>query len=313
MLAKSELKYFYLAVLAILPYLTGLNHAFVYDDHGVIEENTFLEKPSNFLRVITLQTLGDPDVIDGQRPVVVASYFVDRMIWELRPFGYRITNFLLHGLVTVLLFFILRRLSSPLLAGTVALLFSWHPLLVEAVHAPSFREDLLYVAFGLIYLLVGTKPRIAVSDWLCGMTALALAMLSKEAAVVFPVLLTAVWWLFPYQRPEKKTVIAWLIVSGVLVAGLACLVLGGRPVQALGRTWNGISLQGDEGVWSAPWLAVCMLRKLVVPYPLSVDYVITPVKEMMDVRWWLGMVALVAGAGVAWRERERSPLITFIR
>ena len=80
-----------LAVIAA-PWLVGLSFPFLYDDVGMIAENSFLENPANLGRVLTGRTLADPQVVNGRRPAVLASYFIDRALYGLEPAGWRITS-----------------------------------------------------------------------------------------------------------------------------------------------------------------------------------------------------------------------------
>jgi len=312
MSANRGYAWIWLALLAALPYVTGLDHAFVYDDHGVLVENSFLEKPANLLRVLSLQTMSDPAVIDGQRPVVVASYFIDRHVLGLHPAGCRAVNLLLHGAVTALIFILFRTVTRQAwLSAAAAMLFAWHPLAVEAVQSPAFREDLLYMADGLVYLIAGAFPARSLKRWAAGLFFLALALLSKEAAIIFPVLLAAIWWLFPECRPGRKVMAMWIVSSIALVAVYVVMMVSGRPVQAIGGIWNGVSLQGSECFWTAPWLAGWMAGKMVFPYPLSIDYVITPVTGFVNVRFLAGMLLVVVGVVTAWRVRYFQPTVSF--
>ncbi len=289
-----------LGAAALLPYIAGLNHAWVYDDHGVIVENPFLSDPTAWSRLLTLQTLRDAGVVDGQRPVVVASYLIDRTVWGLDPAGFRITNLSLHVAAVLLVFSLLLRMTEARTAFAAALLFAVHPLAVEAVISPAFREDLLYMVFGLLFLGAFWSKRCTMAMSLAGMAALFLSMLSKEAAVVFPVLLLAGWMFFPALRPPRRVMAVRAVMALLVVVVLAAVIIAGRPVQATGGSWNGISFRGLEGLWSAPWLLVSLLVKMVVPYPLSIDYVLDPVTGAADPRCWMSVAVLVVLVAVSW-------------
>jgi hypothetical protein len=73
------------------PWLAGLSHPFLYDDIGMIAENAFLENPANLGQVLAGRTLADPQVVNGRRPAVLATYFLDRALhgWSRRGGGSR--------------------------------------------------------------------------------------------------------------------------------------------------------------------------------------------------------------------------------
>jgi Flp pilus assembly protein TadD len=297
-----------LAILSAVPYLAGLNHAFVYDDIGQLVENVYLRNPAHIWDVLTLKTLAEPGVINGRRPVVLLCYFTDRALWGLRPAGWRVTNLLFHiGSVWALFLLALRiarreqaNAAVPF-AMTAAALFGMHPVLLEAVHAPSFRPDVLYSFFGLAYLLCSTGL------WsengrhrglsLAGMViTLLLSLLSKESAVVLPFLLAGMWILLPAQRPSKQAMAAAFGLSVMAVGAVLMAYLPVGSLQAVGRTWNGLSLRYPANLQTLPWLWLLSIRVMVLPYPLVVDRIITPVTTFTDLRFILGVAALAGSA-----------------
>ena len=100
MLRKFALPLILLAV--ALPYIPALRYGFVYDDHGAIEENTFLDHGANAWRALTLQTLRDPSVLDGQRPVLLLTHFAERVLWGVNPLGYHHTHPPWHTLSVII-------------------------------------------------------------------------------------------------------------------------------------------------------------------------------------------------------------------
>lgn len=297
------------AATAALPYLTGLNHGWVYDDHGSIEENPFLREAGAARRVLTLQTVRDPEVLDGQRPALLASLLADRALWGDDPRGYHLTSAVLHGAVAALLFALVLRLSaSPSAAAAAGLLFGLHPLAVEAVQMPSYREDLLCGFFVLAALCAGLsrRPRWALlAPPVCAF----LAMTAKETALVLPFLFIWMWTCFPETRPSGRR------AAGLFFGCLAPMVLfmavgfAGRSLQAASGVWNGVSLRSPENLFTAPWLLLRYLRLLLWPQPLSVDYVIDPVPSLWAARALAGVVSVLFLLGMAWFMRWRDPLV----
>ena len=297
-----------LLFLVALPYLSGLRHDFVYDDHGVIVENTFLQDTANVGKVLSLHVLRDPRVLDGQRPVVILSYFLDRAVWGLKPFGYHLTNLLLHLAAVLSLFLLLRFLQDSCLPFFVSFLFGLHPALTEAVQCPAFREDLLLGVFGLLYL-AAAFARGPVLPVALQALALTLALGSKESAVVLPALLVWMWRCAPAARPAPRTAIAMLSVSVTLVAAYMMNSFTDRPLQAAGAAWNGLSLRFPGNLLTAPILFHEYVRLLVWPWPLCVDRIIEPVLRFSEFRFVKGAVTLGLWAILSLTSVRRIPMV----
>lgn len=294
------------ALLALLPYTLGWRHAFVYDDHGVIEDNAFLAASNAWSRTLTFDTMLDAAVPDGGRPLVILTYLVDRALWGLRPAGFRVTNWTLHALAVVLLYMLVRRISANAYAAfAAAMLFGLHPTLLEAVHAPAFREDLLATA-GLIAALLAAR---------CGLEAALVffvaALASKESGVVAVPLLLWYWLCFPNQRPARPH--GPIIIGVGLVLTLAFIGVWWKAgtFQTLSRASNETPLPFPTNLWTAPALFLRLLRFLVWPHPLRPDHVIAPVAAPTDPRFLLGAIAVLAFAAAALLLRSRHPMPAF--
>ena len=296
---------------AATPWLHGLSFPFLFDDVGMIAENPFLENPANLERVLTGQTLADPQVVNGRRPAVLATYFLDRALYGLQPAGWRATNLLLHLGCTALLAALMWRLTRRgFLAAAAGILFGLHPVVSEAVHAPGFRADVLCLFFVLAFLhgFLAAGPRAAIPR-MGGVVCLVLALLSKETALAAPLVLAALMFLFPGSFPENRRVKwAGLAVAGGIAAGFFVLwALLPAELQAAGGTWNGESLRFPETVFSAPALWVRTLRLALVPWPLNVTPGFEPVTSALSLRFGLGLGWLALCGWGAWRMRRAAP------
>ena len=86
-------------------------------------------------------------------PVTLCSFMLDHQLYGLKPWGYHLTNVLLHALNTVLVFLVLRRLTGATWRSLlVAALFGLHPLRVESVAWISERKDMLSLMFWMLTL-----------------------------------------------------------------------------------------------------------------------------------------------------------------
>ena len=294
-----------LALAAVLPYLRGLAYPFVYDDLGSIAENPFLQEAGAWGRVLTGRTLTDPAVPDGRRPAVIATYLLDRALWNLRPAGYHAGNLLLHAGCTLLFYGLLRRLAGGrFVAFGAALLFALHPVNVEAVQLPAFREDLLAGLFGLAFLLAACRRD--AWGWLAA-PLLALALLAKESAVAFVPLLGWIWLGFPGARPGRARMAGLGGVGAGLALGAAVLWWASGSVQALRGAPDGVGLAFPANLWTAPWLWLKALRRLALPWPLLADHVVEPVNSWATLSCLAGLAVLAAWIAAALGLRRRAP------
>ena len=76
---------------------------------------------------------------------------LDCQLYGLKPWGYHLTNVLLHAATAILLFLVLRRMTGDLWpSALVAAVFAVHPLRVESVAWVAERKDVLS---GLFFML----------------------------------------------------------------------------------------------------------------------------------------------------------------
>ncbi len=193
--------------LTAVVYANSLKNSFLGDDADIIVNNDFIKSGKNLPLVFSrayltslkdLDFLGTRNVGAGElsyRPVVTLSYFLDYRIWKLNPFGYHLTNLLLHTINALLLFSLANLITgNPVTSLLAALLFALHPVNTEAVNAVCFREDLLvflfFVSSLLFYIRAGRSAGIKKTGGYCvSLGMFFLALFSKEMAVTLPFIL----------------------------------------------------------------------------------------------------------------------------
>jgi len=105
-----------LVLIVLAVYLPLLRNGFVYDSEEQVLNDSFIHTPANWPDVLSFRVLGR-DVLDFNRPVNLASLMIDSFFWRKDPFGYHLTNLLLHLGVCLLLFFFLCNRVEPTLEG----------------------------------------------------------------------------------------------------------------------------------------------------------------------------------------------------
>lgn len=142
-------------------------------------------------------------------PLTWWSLMLDAQIWGVSPFGFHLTNLLLHMANVVLIYWLfwrmtLHRGASFLIAG----LFAIHPAHVESVAWITERKDVLSLCCGLLavhqYLTWAFRPgllqMLAVGFWL------ALSLMAKPLFVTAPCLLILLdYWPLRRSRSLNST------------------------------------------------------------------------------------------------------------
>ena len=174
-----------LTLLAGAIYANSLGNGFVFDDEGLVVQNTQIREIWQLPRILGLVGRA------AYRPVRTASYTIDYYFFGLNPAGYHAVNILIHIVNGSLVFFTLRALlNRPLPALLAAMLFIVHPIQTDSVTYISGRRDLIFTLFYLIGFYAFIRYRAAGQYRyliLAGVSYL-LSLLSKEMGITLPLL-----------------------------------------------------------------------------------------------------------------------------
>lgn len=126
------------------------------------------------------------------QPLFWLSFMFDYQLYGLNAGGYHITNLVLHIFNTLLLFWLLNRMTGDVWKGAlVAACFALHPLNVESVAWVSQRKNVLCVFFWMLtlclYIYYTEKP--GVKRYLLAFFSFALALMSKPMVVTLPAIM----------------------------------------------------------------------------------------------------------------------------
>lgn len=184
------------ALFAALVYLPTISYDLVWDDNLLITSNQLFARsgPADFFT--RPFWAGSPDPVEGSaasyyRPLVSLSFWADSRLHRMNPRGFHATNILLNALAAVALALVLwELLHSGVWALLGGLLFAAHSSHVESVAFVSGRTDVMLGLFSLIaaFAVLRALRKRATRWWLLAVPAFCLALLSKEAALLFPVL-----------------------------------------------------------------------------------------------------------------------------
>ncbi len=232
-------------------YLGTIRFGFVYDDFQQIQTNPFLRSwrfvPQYFVSSVWKQLFPfDPG--NYYRPMFLVWARLNYSVFADRPLGWHATASALHVLVTALVFFVVRKMTGRSTAAWLtALIFGLHPIHHEVVAWVSGTTESLFAAMFLTAFLAYLRAREAANRegskavWLpVSCVFYALAMLSKETAIVLPALVFAHSWITDALAKRAGSGQEWTPFGpGVLVGRNLCSDrhdLPGRSVRGSFRT-----------------------------------------------------------------------------
>src|SRR5215475_15921015 len=140
-----------LVLATIFAYRPAWNGSFVWDDDFYVTKNPLLTAPDGLRRIWF--SLESPS---QYFPLTYTSFWIERMLWGLKPAGYHWVNILLHAANALLLWRLLVELRVPG-AWLAAGIFALHPVQVESVAWITERKNVLMAFFFLLALLAWTR------------------------------------------------------------------------------------------------------------------------------------------------------------
>jgi protein O-mannosyl-transferase len=303
--------------ITLLAYIGTLRFEFVYDDHGQIVQNTFVQSwhyvPQYFTGHVW-KNLYPKDPGNYYRPFFLLWCLLNFTVFGLKPLGWHFTTVLLHLAATGLTYLVVWKLTSNrLTAAVTAFVFGVHPVHLEAVAWVSGATESLYsVAFlGAFTAYLNSRERKS-AGWMALSFALyAAALLCKETAIVLPIVVLAHAWIYGARsgsvvsarsrgrRWSAVTVAVPYLIVTVTYLGLRLSVLKGfghakvnLPLSTVALTW--------------PSLLCFYLKLLMFPVGLSEFYDLPFVNAFDVVHVLLPLLALLLVAIAIWYWQHRS-------
>ncbi len=289
---------------SVLLYLNATYGKFVYDDFKIIVENCFIKEWKYFPKIFTQ----DYFTISGEmsyRPIVTITYFIDYAIWHSKPFGFHLTNIILHTLNTVLFYLFLNAvLQNKKIVLLSVLFFVTHLALLETINCIGYREDLLSATFLLVSLIYFVKSDTILykkSDkrrftlyYAISLIAYSCALFSKEMAITFPVLLL-LFVVFSDQKiwPDlvkrfKGIYIGYIAVSLFYV--IIRFVIFKNPALKATYQPGGFLVN----TFTMIKILAYYIKLSFFPFNLNADYVVPLVKTPLEGSFILSIIFLIS-------------------
>jgi len=186
----------------VLAHKNTLFMPFLSDDYMFVA----MTQPSSLYKVIRSALPENCDIL-YYRPVAFLSLSIDSFLWKTNPFGFHLTNLLLHAgnvfLVYLLALRLIRKHGGAVMAAACFLVF---PLQHEVTLWICGRFDSLAVFFYLLCALSYIQYRTSgLRRWFFGSLLFGLlSLLSKEIGITFPVLLLGMERILFFDEPFPR-------------------------------------------------------------------------------------------------------------
>ncbi len=304
----------------VLLYSVSWHGDFIYDDQPFISWNSAVSTGVPWWRYFT-----DADTISNQgnfgiyRPLRTLSFRADALLWGLRPVGFHLTNIFWHMVNACLLVVVIRQRATSWnvivpktehVIGLLVLLWSVHPIHTETVSWSASRGDLMALA-GMLGVCCcmpqqagkGVFPIRWSMITLCSIGAL----LSKESAVMLPMLLLGDQWWCGAKRVGRRWWALWWWIAGLTVL---YLIIRGSVMSdwAQRAYWGGHPL---TTVWNVLSTIPVYARLWCWPTNLHLLYYTPSLVDPWHVSVGLGATIIIVVVTLWWCARQRRPAIAW--
>ena len=230
---KTKWAILILILAGFIAYGNTLKNGLFWDDDEFIKRNEFVRSFAQWPNWFTKPLTAGAGVNSNYyRPLLMASFTIDYHLWGLWPAGYHFENILWHITAATLLFIFLKELlpqifnfkflifkprQLDLIAFSTSLLWTIHPIHVEAVAYANSRGDSMATVFILLSLILWMKNKVRGSA-----IAFTLALLSKEFAIVTPGLMVLISFVNltngKFTKLPARTLRSLLVMSAIASA-----------------------------------------------------------------------------------------------
>src|SRR5208282_2523594 len=269
------------------------------------------------------------------RPLFVAWSMLNYTLFGLRPWGWHLGAVLLHVGAVTAVFWLVRRLGLDYwTAALAALIFALHPIHIEPVAWVSAASDTMVTMFAALAFAAflngrtpernpererDPNPKKRAAWQIASLALLACALLTKEMAVVFSVLVGIYAWLHPAggKAPSGRRALGAAMEAAPYAAITVAYALL-RKHALLHATGQFDPVHGMMDVArTLPLVLSVYLRQLLVPVGITGLYYTPYVTSGVTGAILSQVVAPLAVLGAAllglwyWNRRERNSTVAF--
>lgn len=319
-----------LLLLTTLVYLPGLSGDFLFDDYPVILSNPALQ-PAEWNTESTLAAASAFNAGGLGRQLASLSFAANFSIHGKTPFGFKLTNLILHLLNALLIWRLTQRLFrwqrtkqqlGHWAALGIALAWAIHPLQVSSVLYVVQRMEILALSFVLVGMLLYLRGREQQlkgdGGWaaiLLSFPVAALGLLSKETAALYAVYILLLEWALLRCAAHRdgtaqalKVACASTVLLGILAFVGLIVPVYTDPAQYAARDFDLI-----QRLLSQAWILPMYLTQILAPLPelltFYYDQLAAPESLLDPPKTLAGLILLAVLAATAIKVRRDQPLL----
>jgi tetratricopeptide (TPR) repeat protein len=290
-----------LFALAFMLFVMNLGFGFVYDDRAWVDDpgSHGLSELSSCFTQNTSAIHGS----DFYRPISCSIVKINVTTLGQNAFAFHLFSLFLHGLTTVLVFklakVILRDRYLALVAGA---LFAVHPIHLEPVSWISAFADPLMTLLLLLSAVMWLRWAEQASSnlwWIGAFAVGCAAVLSKEPALMLPLILMCSAFAIPAEKRRSLSALA-IGVLPLVAVDVVYLIARHRVLKVVlahGGGSGGTSTA--EMFFSLPSVVWFYMRQLAVPMGISISYPIGPHRDWRSVEFLVALALSVVVCGCA--------------
>lgn len=275
-----------IALIAFLTYAHMLKYFFTGSDSLTLIDTSRIQSLEDARKIFTQPLMSGTWFVNTAlfyRPIASLSYSLDYYFWGLNPFGYHLTDLVLHVIVSILVLKLMLLLTRgrKSVSWLSAAIFTTHPILVECVPVIARRQDIIVALFLLLSQVLFVKyilNPIRRLNWvmLYSILAYAFALGTKEIAVLQPLIICGYLFIFFSHIPEDthksiRLKSAQMYLSFLLAVTLVYIVWRAYVLQGIGGYENQ-NFTSSETLWFSLNTSKSYISNLL--YPVSINYII---------------------------------------
>lgn len=309
---------FLIILLVLIVYGNSLSNPFIWDDLILIVENSQIKHLLNVFKALTSSLASDqqPVPCSGNitiyyRPIQTLAYMVDYAVFRLKPWGYHLSNILLHTICTILVYALVMLFAKDKTISLItSILFMVHPIHTEAVTYIAGRADTLAAIFFLLALIAYIKyvssPKL--KYLLFFSLSYILSLISKEVTLALPFIIILYNFCF-LSKDEgfkfNKAAVACFIITAIYI--VASFLLFGFQKTHLVVYKSSFLFR----IITAIKAFFLYLGLLIFPRDMHMERIAPIIKSVWDISGILSVLAFLIVLALIVRMWQRSKLFFF--